>query len=640
MGVRSERTTSKGRGQWLEWTLVGLLGGNLTWTTLCLGGYRPETMLITSLLTALTLVVHLAARCRADIHHQFHPVGWLFLPFLLYAAANVYWITPVGWLGWHDWILWANLTVTFWVVLNDITQRRTRITLLACLGGLAFVATLLAAYQKFVQPDWLMLGRVQSDQFIGRSSGSFGIPNSLAAFYLLIIPAIWFLTFRRRATAVQRIIFGYLGLCCSFGLVLTVSRGGWLGLALALIVWPLWVRRGRWWTRVVRMVAVSVTIVGLGSILYVASPVVAGRLDAMAKESGEWTRPIMWRGAWQIFLEHRWFGSGGGSYNLLFEKYRPAIYQMEPQWAHNDYLNTLSDYGMIGFGLFFGVPLVMACLLRLRRFRPQDGKTVTADTNALTDPGFWQAIAVGLLAFALQLLVDFHFKIPALGMLFAVTAGLWVQQRWPAVPVGTNRTGWLSRSTKLTVALFVVTGAAYGLYPYYRAESLRYTSRQALDTLWRHDVGEAIYQSTLVEARAKLARACAINPHNAQAWADRAWATALWSHIEPARSADLGQEAAVYADAALSISKVVPEFWIRRAVAHDMQGDWLDSGADMVEAMLLAPASSWVWYYQAYHLSLQPAGKPQARAAIDYCLRLDPGNITAQRLRQQLATNQ
>ena len=276
----------------IEWILVVMIGVNLAWTTICLGGYRPETMLITSMLTASTLAVHLAARRWSDNGNRFHSAGWFCLPFLLYAAANVYWISPVRWLGWYDWILWANIAVTFWVVLNDITHRRTRMSLLACISALAFVATLLAAYQKFEHPDWLMLGRVQSDQFIGRSSGPFGIPNSLAAFYLLIIPAIGFLAFRRRASAVQRIIFGYLGLCCCFGLVLTVSRGGWLGFAVALMIWPLFVRGGRWWLRLAGMAAVSVAIIALGWILYVASPLVAARINSMPAESGEWTRPI------------------------------------------------------------------------------------------------------------------------------------------------------------------------------------------------------------------------------------------------------------------------------------------------------------------------------------------------------------
>ena len=45
-----------------EWAQTALLVGNLGWTTLCLGGYRPETLRITSALNGLLLVVHLLGR--------------------------------------------------------------------------------------------------------------------------------------------------------------------------------------------------------------------------------------------------------------------------------------------------------------------------------------------------------------------------------------------------------------------------------------------------------------------------------------------------------------------------------------------------------------------------------------------------
>ena len=95
-----------------------LLSGNLVWTTLCLGGYRPETMVFTSLLNGLTLVVHLLGRAWLEKAPRIHPVSWWFLPFLIDAAVNVMLVTPVQWLGWHDWLRWAQMILIFWVVLN------------------------------------------------------------------------------------------------------------------------------------------------------------------------------------------------------------------------------------------------------------------------------------------------------------------------------------------------------------------------------------------------------------------------------------------------------------------------------------------------------------------------------------------
>ena len=125
----------------------------------------------------------------------------------------------------------------------------------------------------------------------------------------------------------------------------------------------------------------------------------------------------------------------------------------------------------------------------------------------------------------------------------------------------------------------------------------------------------------------------------AQAWADRAYATALWSHHEPEKVSELGREAEIYARRALALSKIVPEFWLRLGVSLDMQGQWVDAGEAFTEALTLAPSSATIWYYQAYHLALKTAGLGPARGAVAICLRLDPGNREAEALRQRLAVS-
>lgn len=623
------------RSDAMEWLLVVLLGGNLIWTTLCLGGYRPETMLVTSLLTAAALVVHLLGCVLRGSPLRGHWVGWMFTPFVAYAAVNVLWLTPVRWLGWHDWYFWGNMFVVFWVVLNGVRSRAGQLTLMGCVGLLVVIATIMACYQRFVQPEWLMLGREQADQFLTRSSGPFGIPNSLAAFYLLVLPVLLGLTMRRRASSVQRVLFGYIALCALFGLFLTVSRGGWLALLISFTAWPLLAGSWPWWRRLLAAITAAVMLLLIGWGLYAINPEVRARFDASRAESGEWTRPIMWRGAWALFKSSPWTGTGGGSYNVLFERHRPENYQMEPRWAHNDYLNTLSDYGVAGFVLLFGVGagLAVVGLIRIQ----SSGREKKRPSHWLDEPWFCGALGIGLLAFMLQLFVDFHFKIPALGMLFACGAALLVGRVWPVSESAvTGRFNW----SGVGLAIAVAGLAVVYVYPHYRAEALRYGTRQALDKLWQYEASESIYRDTLAQARADLARACAIDPGNAQAWADRALADALWSHVEPAEAKILGVNGESYADRALMGSQVHAEYWIRRAVARDMQGKWADAGEDLAVALELAPANAQVWFYQGHHLSLQRATKAMARAAFDYCLQLDPGNLTAQRLRQKLATSQ
>lgn len=618
-----------------EWVLTGLLAGNLVWTTLCLGGYRPETMVVTSALTGGLLLVHLSRRALgASAGAALHPAGWWLLPFLAYAAANVMWVTPVRWLGWHDWLWWAQLIAVFWVVLNDITRVATRQVLLLTLAVLGFVAVVMAAYQAFVRPDWLMLGRVQAEQFYGRSSGPFGIPNSLAALLLLLLPPAVVLTVRRGASLTQRLVAGYLAVVFLLGLILTVSRGAWLGLALALMVWPLLAGNRPWRSRLLLAGAVMVAVTVTGWVIYATVPTMRLRFDALVQESGERTRPIMWQGAWKLFQENPVWGSGAGSYNIAFEKHRPEHYQLDSQWAHNDYLNTLSDYGAVGFVLFFGA---CVCLVfrGVRQARSGRNLPVVAWSE---DPRLHAAMALGLLAFGLQLLVDFHLKIPALAMTLATVAGLLLQRDQSD---SVNRLRSPGRGKQLGFALKAL-GLLVGLIgfvlPHYRAEALRYANRQAINRLADHELHA--YGEVLGPALKAMHRAVEIDPGNAQAWADLAYATALWAHVEPADTRQLGVDAARHAEQALSLSAVVPEFWFRHGVALDMQGRWHEAGRSFTQAMTLAPANARTWYYQAYHLSLNPAAHGQARSALGISLRLDPSYKPAQLLRQQLATRQ
>jgi tetratricopeptide (TPR) repeat protein len=632
---------SPSRAACWQWLQVALLVANLWWTTLCLGGYRPETMVITSGLTGLLLWVHFLGRIFAvpgtsqeslRNRARAHPAGWLLLPFLAYAAINAAWITPVPWLGWHDWLMWAQMIAVFWVVLNAVRSPAARMTVLGALFALGAVAVALACYQRLVKPDWLMLGRTQAPQFIGRASGPFGIPNSLAAFLLLILPATGVLACKRGAGIAWRLLFGGLTLMLAGGLVLTISRGAWLGLILALAAWPLLAKGRNWMWRLGGAVAVLGVLLAAVATLYFTAPLVKARLDALVRDAGENSRPIMWRGAWQIFREHPGLGGGAGSFNVLFEKHRPEYFQDEPQWAHNDYLNTLSDYGVVGFTLFFGAGL----LIIGRSLRGTIRMAGAAERSLGMDaPGLSQALALGVLAFALQLFVDFHFKIPALAMIFATIAALLVQHAWPEVSPARppSRLGRAGQGIVATALLLVMV---FFVLPHYRAEAERYDTRRKIDKLAHEPVTPEAQKALFQAARDAFMRATALDPSNSQAWSDRAYVAELWSIQDKPRTAELGREAEAYARRALAGSKLVPEFWLRLGVSLDMQGQWVDAGDAFIEALRLANASSTTWFYQAYHLSLKPSMRALAVSAIATSLRLDPSRPEAEALRQRL----
>jgi O-antigen ligase len=620
-----------------EWAQIVLLIGNLGWTIACLGGFRAETMVVSSALTGALLVVNLAERVFDDKREVptafgffgFHPAGWCFVPFLLYAAANVRWVTPVPWLGWRDWWGWAQMLAVFWVVLNGVKSSAGRSVVRGALIVFATVGSLAAIYQHFGDPTWLILDRLQAPTFIGRSSGTFGIPNSLAGLLILLIPPTIARVFERSAGATQRILFAYIGFLMVTALILTISRGAWLALAIVLVAWPLFsagVSRGR---RLGATVGIALVLGLLATVLFLKIPLVHERVTQLKIHSGERSRPVLWRGAWAIFREAPVFGGGAGSYNVLFDRHRPEELQDEPLWAHNDYLNTLSDYGAVGFLLFFGaaggVCWHWAGTSRSRSAEHPD-----------SDRWMTRATIVGLAAFALQLLVEFHLKIPGLAMAVAVTAALVTQASWPRrahVPVVTSFT----RFCVAMAALAVVSVTVTTWVPLYRSEALRQLTHKSLSRVSPRVDHVSLTPAQLESSQTLLRRAVALDPRNGSGWADLALADALQVHFQPNRAALLGHESESYADRALDCSGAVPEFWIRRGVARDLQGLHIAAGLDYVRALNLAPTKATIWYSQALHLSLPDGDLALASAAAAFALRLDPGNREAQELLKRLA---
>jgi O-antigen ligase len=583
---------------------------------------------VTSALTGLLLTMHFIERAISANLPRLHPAGWWLLPFLGYAALNVQWVTPVRWLGWMDWWGWAQMTAVFWVVLNGVRSRGPRMILYVSLVILGCGLVLFASYQRFVAPDWLMLGRTQATQFQGRSSGSFGLPNSLASFLLLLLPTLGALTIRRGASAAQRVLWGYLTVAFGVALILTISRGAWLALGVVLALCPAVVVRG---SAVRRLTYVGGAWLSLGLVagaIYSTVPAVRNRIELLRTQSGELSRPIMWRAAWSIFRERPLLGGGAGSYGVRFDRHRPETFQLEARWAHNDYLNTLSDYGVVGMTLVIGAWSVVFVGCARGRWPAGsnwfDGQAVTA------------GLAAGAAAFALQLTVDFSLKIPALAMSFAVVAAMVVQRMWlaPVLAPMHPRTKY-RRNLAVLMAAGVAGVTGLLVVPLYRGEGKRQAARQQID---RMAPGRFEPQAPLLlKARDELIEATKVAPENGYAWADVAYVTALLVRYEVSQANERGIGAEQAADRALGISREIAEFWVRRAVALDLQGRWVEAGVALVQALKLAPTRAGVWYQQAVHLSLNPTENERALAAAGFSLRLDPGNPEAHALRQRLA---
>lgn len=605
-----------------EWVVAGLLTANLSGSLLANGGYGARFEILTSLGTAVVLAVYAASRIFGrDAVRRWHPAGWLPLPFVAYAAVNVAWFTPTPWLGQRDLSLWVQMAAIFWIVLNGLPSRGPRRLILHSLVAVGLVGVVAGCYQVFVEPGWRLAAPARAAEQTGRATGSFSLANSFAGLLLLLLPAVAARVLRP-STATSRVWWIWVGLVLLVGLVLTLSRGAWLALAIALAVSPLLAARLSWRRRALWALSILVALFLAGWAIGRWVPAARERVAQLVSDGGERTRPFMWAGAWRLWLDAPITGNGAGSYNLLFERHRAEGFRDEPLWAHNEYLNLLADYGLVGALLAGGAVIAMVAGCR----------------RSLACAGWrlWPAggIGLGLLAFALQMAFEFHLKIPGLALAVSAAGALAVARVWQVPQAEPSRPG--RRWPWVLLAGLGLSAWVSFERPRAGAEARRVPARAALDALAVRPVGDPEYARTLPKVRDDLVAATRIHPVNAQAWADLSYATALMAFLTPERTADLGREAERAADSAIRICPRAGEFWARRGEARDLQGRWAEAGVDFARAVELSPADAVMWYRYGAHLARRPAGREAAEAALRFCLRLDPWFSEALRLLERL----
>jgi O-antigen ligase len=155
------------------------------------------------------------------------------------------------------------------------------------------------------------------------------------------------------------------------GVLLSLSRTGIFALFACVTVMMIATRSTqRSCLAPILVLAIACAIVGLG--VYTGMDGVLARYASLLDPGYlEQDRIPIWRDTWKMICAHPWFGQGAGSFQWAFPAYetlepdRPAVF------AHNDYLQVLAEYGVVGLGLV--VWLLISCWRSaMRNLKAQD----------------------------------------------------------------------------------------------------------------------------------------------------------------------------------------------------------------------------------------------------------------------------
>jgi O-antigen ligase len=259
--------------------------------------------------------------------------------------------------------------------------------------------------------------------------GPFINRHHFAAYMELAIALPLGLLFSGAVESYKRPVYAFAAMMMGVALILTNSRGGIISLAaeilfLAVVAGP-GLRQGERRPRAERIrsallragLAFGLIVVLIGGTIAVGGSDVFTRLLGTANADDPTTgRTHFWSVTLDVIKAYPIIGSGLGSYSVIYPRYdsRNGFYRLEQ--AHNDYLQTLADGGIVGGLLGLGFLVVLFGKGFARRE---------------TDDKFRRGVATGALAGCFAVLVhsffDFTLHTTSNALLFLILAALATQ---------------------------------------------------------------------------------------------------------------------------------------------------------------------------------------------------------------------
>lgn len=340
-------------------------------------------------------------------------------PMLLWASALV----AAGFLSVHDAVdpgaslreclhYAAGVTLTWAVVyaIGTVGQVRVVATTLSVVGAAVALTTLGS------------IGQLQAAQsgnvVVGRATGIFSQPNELGSFCAVVTLLAVGTAFAHQRRALRRLCL-LAAAASTVGLVLSLSRGAWIGTAagVLLLTWLIPQLRRKVLGALVLISIAGACLMLIPTTASIASILVA-RLDSITSPTNPYDdRPAIWAEATHQFLEHPLFGVGPSGYTAASVVEKSVLHARPAEHAHNLLLVMASEQGILGIVLLFGV-IVSGVFGAVRLLRRQAREAIAAEQPLLA------GICAALLSVLGQGMIDFPLRNPVAGTSVWLVVGL------------------------------------------------------------------------------------------------------------------------------------------------------------------------------------------------------------------------
>ncbi|MFH0772489.1 MAG: O-antigen ligase family protein, partial [Candidatus Omnitrophota bacterium] len=480
----------------------------LAFTPLAFGAVHPWSIAIFEVAAALIAffwILKMLSRNKSEF--IFSPFLALFLILISYSSLQFFLSynthdairntqytihTIYSWATKTELLKLISYLLIFLVTLNTIRTKVQLKRVMAVIITVGFFMSIFYLMRYFGAPA--PCGFVNSDHF----SAYLGMIIPLSLGLLLI-----------ENTSVRPLLF-FTIIVMGGALFFTMSRGGMFSFIAALLFIALLAStrrsmKDKGWLILAIAVFIILIIAWLG-----ATPVVERILSFKAEITSRYFggRLPIWEGTLNIIKDNPIFGTGLGTFNYTFPKYQPlAIINKHYTYAHSDFLELLSETGIIGFSLFVICGLWSMVYL-FRRFNQRHDPWVT---------GLSICVFGSLGSIFIHSFTDFNLHIPANAILLSVILALFV-----SILNTTNE----AISCNTPIIRFQFVALAVGLLIVYAVAAVRPAlNLDPTNAEYYYELGKQqgklkAYNSQLIA----YSKAVALNPTNSQYHQSLAWA--------------------------------------------------------------------------------------------------------------------
>lgn len=238
--------------------------------------------------------------------------------------------------------------MSYFVIINTVETKK-QLKFLLYLFVIAAALSAVYGIHQYIFGDVYSQAWLDSEMFEDikmRVYSTFENPNVYGEYLILVIPIAVGLMWTEKGFWKKLFLLGIVGIT-TLAMVLTFSRGCWLGILFALALLAIMIDR--------RFILLGV--VALLAMPFVLPETIINRFMSIGDMSDSSTsyRVYIWMGTLAMLKDY-WFcgvGLGETSYNTIYPLY--SYNNIEAPHSHNLYLQFVSQFGIIGLITFLGM---------------------------------------------------------------------------------------------------------------------------------------------------------------------------------------------------------------------------------------------------------------------------------------------